>query len=182
VKAISKLSEPLDEGSETETEQSSLQDNPTSNERQLQAVTNEGEATESSEGYDPDTRASESPSGHRQPYDFDRGVKPQLIARPDQTTKGKFLLTRPQMSYDGIRVLPGPRHSVPASINRFLRDYQRDGVQFFYERWCEGRGGILGDDMGLGKGFPGCNRIRFPLAPLLILSSSQAKQSKSYHS
>lgn len=38
---------------------------------------------------------------------------------------------------------------VPSSINKFLREYQRDGVQFFYERWKEGRGGVLGDDMGL---------------------------------
>ena len=38
---------------------------------------------------------------------------------------------------------------VPAPINAFLRDYQREGVHFFYERYREGRGGILGDDMGL---------------------------------
>ncbi len=38
---------------------------------------------------------------------------------------------------------------VPSSINVFLREYQRDGIQFFWERWRDGRGGILGDDMGL---------------------------------
>jgi DNA excision repair protein ERCC-6-like 2 len=37
------------------------------------------------------------------------------------------------------------------AINRWLRDYQREGAQFFYERYKEGRGGILGDDMGLGQ-------------------------------
>ncbi|SNX82341.1 related to RAD26 - DNA repair and recombination protein [Melanopsichium pennsylvanicum] len=40
---------------------------------------------------------------------------------------------------------------VPASINRFLRSYQRDGVHFLYKSYAEGRGALLGDDMGLGK-------------------------------
>ncbi|KAG8743764.1 hypothetical protein FRC10_011484 [Ceratobasidium sp. 414] len=40
---------------------------------------------------------------------------------------------------------------VPTSINRQLREYQRDGVRFLHQRWAEGRGGMLGDDMGLGK-------------------------------
>lgn len=48
---------------------------------------------------------------------------------------------------------------IPVPINRFLRRYQRIGVQFFYDRYkgikVEGigmvKGGILGDDMGLGK-------------------------------
>ncbi|KAL5520387.1 hypothetical protein ACEPAG_9611 [Sanghuangporus baumii] len=40
---------------------------------------------------------------------------------------------------------------IPAPINAFLREYQREGVRFFYERFKEGRGGVLGDDMGLGK-------------------------------
>jgi len=38
---------------------------------------------------------------------------------------------------------------VPASINTFLRDYQREGVKFFWKQYQEGRGGLLGDDMGL---------------------------------
>ncbi|UZJ53860.1 hypothetical protein CBS101457_003180 [Exobasidium rhododendri] len=40
---------------------------------------------------------------------------------------------------------------VPAPINRFLRDYQRQGVKFFYDNYKRGQGGLLGDDMGLGK-------------------------------
>ncbi|KAJ3546730.1 hypothetical protein NMY22_g1941 [Coprinellus aureogranulatus] len=40
---------------------------------------------------------------------------------------------------------------VPASINVHLRQYQRDGIQFFYRQYKEGGGGLLGDDMGLGK-------------------------------
>ncbi|KAI0789173.1 P-loop containing nucleoside triphosphate hydrolase protein [Abortiporus biennis] len=33
----------------------------------------------------------------------------------------------------------------------YLRDYQRDGVKFFWDRYEKGVGGVLGDDMGLGK-------------------------------
>ena len=50
---------------------------------------------------------------------------------------------------------------IPIAISRFLRRYQRLGVQFLYDRYkglkVPGvwdyplRGGILGDDMGLGK-------------------------------
>ncbi|KAG6374054.1 P-loop containing nucleoside triphosphate hydrolase protein [Boletus reticuloceps] len=38
---------------------------------------------------------------------------------------------------------------VPAAINTYLREYQREGVQFFWDLYNEGRGGLLGDDMGL---------------------------------
>jgi SNF2 family DNA or RNA helicase len=50
---------------------------------------------------------------------------------------------------------------IPIAISRFLRRYQRLGVQFLYDRYrglkIPGvwdyplKGGILGDDMGLGK-------------------------------
>ena len=40
---------------------------------------------------------------------------------------------------------------VPATINRYLRDYQRDGVKFLYRHYVNNTGAILGDDMGLGK-------------------------------
>lgn len=36
-------------------------------------------------------------------------------------------------------------------INRYLRDYQRDGVLFLYQHFSKNTGAILGDDMGLGK-------------------------------
>lgn len=32
-----------------------------------------------------------------------------------------------------------------------MRDYQREGVKFFYDCYVANRGAILGDDMGLGK-------------------------------
>ena len=40
---------------------------------------------------------------------------------------------------------------VPASINKFLRSYQRDGIRFLFRQYAQNRGGILADDMGLGK-------------------------------
>ena len=40
---------------------------------------------------------------------------------------------------------------VPATINRYLRDYQREGVKFMYYHYMKDAGAILGDDMGLGK-------------------------------
>lgn len=40
---------------------------------------------------------------------------------------------------------------VPYTINRYLRDYQREGIRFIYNNYICYRGCILGDDMGLGK-------------------------------
>ena len=40
---------------------------------------------------------------------------------------------------------------VPATINQYLRDYQRDGIKFLYKHYSQDKGCILGDDMGLGK-------------------------------
>ncbi|NXD43807.1 ER6L2 protein, partial [Copsychus sechellarum] len=41
--------------------------------------------------------------------------------------------------------------SIPYTINRYLRDYQREGAQFLYKHYANKKGCILGDDMGLGK-------------------------------
>lgn len=48
---------------------------------------------------------------------------------------------------------PDNPYSVPASINRYLRAYQQEGVQFIGRRLTQtpALGTILGDDMGLGK-------------------------------
>ena len=50
------------------------------------------------------------------------------------------------------------RLEVPRSINKYLRDYQRQGVQFLFHQYSTrsrkhpaGLGGVLGDDMGLGE-------------------------------
>jgi len=36
---------------------------------------------------------------------------------------------------------------IPAPINKFLRKYQREGVEFLWGQWKKRMGGILGDDM-----------------------------------
>lgn len=38
---------------------------------------------------------------------------------------------------------------VPGGINTFLRDYQRQGVKFLWDKYDAGRGCVIGDDMGL---------------------------------
>lgn len=45
----------------------------------------------------------------------------------------------------------GDIDQVPASINRYLKGYQRMGIQFMYSSVVHGKGCVLGDDMGLGK-------------------------------
>ncbi|EKM76213.1 hypothetical protein AGABI1DRAFT_63554, partial [Agaricus bisporus var. burnettii JB137-S8] len=73
----------------------------------------------------------------------------------------------PQMGEYGLKPRPGfplapgqqrqeplvldekTKTEVPASINTYLRDYQREGVIFFWNQYQAGRGGLLGDDMGL---------------------------------
>ena len=40
---------------------------------------------------------------------------------------------------------------VPATINQYLREYQREGIVFLYRQYSCGKGAILADDMGLGK-------------------------------
>ena len=41
-------------------------------------------------------------------------------------------------------VLEGDRHQVPASLSRYLPNFQREGIQFVYNALANGRGAILG--------------------------------------
>lgn len=41
--------------------------------------------------------------------------------------------------------------TVPASIAKFLRPYQRTGIKFLLKNYVKGQGALLADDMGLGK-------------------------------
>jgi len=57
---------------------------------------------------------------------------------------------QPGQSHMGPLVLdPVRKIQVPGAINTYLREYQRDGVKFFWKQYSEGCGGLLGDDMGL---------------------------------
>ncbi|PHH86054.1 hypothetical protein CDD83_10822 [Cordyceps sp. RAO-2017] len=57
---------------------------------------------------------------------------------------------RPPRAYRDIE-LPQSAGLLPASIARYLRDYQVAGVAFLHRKFVYQEGGILGDDMGLGK-------------------------------
>lgn len=63
--------------------------------------------------------------------------RPAFPRAPDQPTLRDFALdAKGQIA-------------IPGYINTFLRDYQREGVQFFYDQYKAGLGALLGDDMGL---------------------------------
>lgn len=38
-------------------------------------------------------------------------------------------------------LLPGGTHQIPTPINKFLRPYQREGVEFLYGQYSQGIGG-----------------------------------------
>lgn len=66
----------------------------------------------------------------------EKGPRPGFPLPPGQKHLGPLVLDK------------GQKIQVPAPINTYLRDYQREGVKFFWERYNEGRGALLGDDMG----------------------------------
>ncbi|XP_063962861.1 DNA excision repair protein ERCC-6-like 2 isoform X2 [Lytechinus pictus] len=68
--------------------------------------------------------------------------KPNFPGKSDSSSKEPLTLSSP-----GRR----PVIQVTGTINRYLREYQREGVQFLYSHYKNDRGAILGDDMGLGK-------------------------------
>mmetsp|Transcript_44634 Transcript_44634/g.108243 ORF Transcript_44634/g.108243 Transcript_44634/m.108243 type:complete len:1809 (+) Transcript_44634:144-5570(+) len=49
------------------------------------------------------------------------------------------------------RKLAADQQFVPASFNRYLAPFQREGVKFMYKVLTSGRGVIMGDEMGCGK-------------------------------
>ena len=67
---------------------------------------------------------------------------------------------------------------MPGSINRYLREYQREGIKFLFRQYAANQGAILADDMGLGKvasdACPPCNFMcqpaRSPVEGLVIIA------------
>ncbi|KAG8934609.1 hypothetical protein FRC01_001710 [Tulasnella sp. 417] len=100
----------------------------------LQAAETESEAS------DPDTgRGILKPID---PLTDPRRPRPAFKPSADQQLKGPLILGLDD---------EGRELSVPRCVAMYLRPYQEEGARFFWERYREGRGGILGDDMGLGK-------------------------------
>ncbi|GAA5874343.1 hypothetical protein JCM1840_001353 [Sporobolomyces johnsonii] len=75
------------------------------------------------------------------PYSIRKGRPKFLVQNHEQHRTGPHRLSH---DVDDLA-------EIPASINKFLRQYQREGVEFLYGQYKKGMGGILGDDMGLGK-------------------------------
>lgn len=59
----------------------------------------------------------------------------------------RFEIKNREQDLTGPHIL-APGVEIPEAINRFLRPYQRKGVEFMYRQYRKGKGGILGDDMG----------------------------------
>ncbi|XP_070791740.1 DNA excision repair protein ERCC-6-like 2 [Pituophis catenifer annectens] len=82
--------------------------------------------------------------------------------KTNKTTKKNLIFDDEDLEkpYFPDRSLPSPTvafelsnngEEIPCTINRYLRDYQREGAQFFHGHYVRKNGCILGDDMGLGK-------------------------------
>ncbi|GAA5906753.1 hypothetical protein JCM8208_006377 [Rhodotorula glutinis] len=87
-------------------------------------------------------------------WDVGKGNKPATWPQPVRKGRPKFLLENEQQKNLGAHLLsndPSDKTQIPAPLNRFLRQYQREGAEFLYSQYKKGLGGILGDDMGLGK-------------------------------
>ena len=63
--------------------------------------------------------------------------------------KPTFNHLKPCAPYEDI-TLPYSLGIIPASIAQWLREYQVQGTSFLHELFVYQKGGILGDDMGLG--------------------------------
>ncbi|KAF5905294.1 DNA excision repair protein ERCC-6-like 2 isoform X1, partial [Clarias magur] len=82
-----------------------------------------------------------------------------LILKPKRHRMFKIPFEDEKPAFHTNQKPPGPSEpfvlsgttQVPYTINRYLRDYQREGVKFIHDSYLKSRGCILGDDMGLGK-------------------------------
>lgn len=69
---------------------------------------------------------------------------------PARKTRPRFQINDAVQERTGSHSLssdPSDTTKIPAPVNRFLRQYQREGAEFLYGQYKEGLGGILGDDM-----------------------------------
>ncbi|EJD04971.1 uncharacterized protein FOMMEDRAFT_154122 [Fomitiporia mediterranea MF3/22] len=127
-----------------------------------QAVDDEDSVTEpdsqAEDGLDSSFSSLKESGNGNQPQELIASTGSDTESDDDFELDDPFLLEpRPSFSRDSSQVLAPyvldaeKDIKIPAHINVFLREYQREGVQFLYDRYKEGRGGVLGDDMGLGK-------------------------------
>ena len=81
------------------------------------------------------------------------GIESESV--PSQSASKRTSEVRPIFGEDALSVQDAihldssdPDIQIPSSISRYLKEYQKSGVQFLYKQYREGHGGILGDDMG----------------------------------
>ncbi|GAA5965708.1 hypothetical protein JCM3765_003226 [Sporobolomyces pararoseus] len=77
-------------------------------------------------------------------------AKKVTLPYPVKRGRPKFVIQTLEQHRTGPHLL-GDGAEIPAPINKFLRPYQREGVEFLWGQYRKNIGGILGDDMGLGK-------------------------------
>ena len=101
------------------------------------------------------TRAADGPNSTRhidtRPYNPPQPIEFPELDFPDVSEKPAFNTTPSAPKQDLLLPSGG---IVPATIAQWLRHYQVEGVDFMYSLWKSGRGGVLGDDMGLGSRDP----------------------------
>ena len=71
------------------------------------------------------------------------------------------LKAEPCAPHEPLKLGPRPRHNgstiysenaeLNANVAQYLRDYQKEGVEWLWNQYANDKGGILGDEMGLGK-------------------------------
>lgn len=88
--------------------------------------------------------------GLRIPPDFDDVEFSDNERMGQLQEKPNFPNVEPSQVYKD-RELRYSRGVVPAPIAQWLREYQVEGAEFLHELFVNQKGGILGDDMGLGK-------------------------------
>jgi SNF2 family DNA or RNA helicase len=99
---------------------------------------------------------SRFPDGSETESDDEPPISATSVTGSNPYSQNELLETRPAFRLGpsqqrlGPLVLDKRKHiQVPSAINTFLRDYQRDGVKFLYDKFKNSMGGMLGDDMGL---------------------------------
>ncbi|GAA5964461.1 hypothetical protein JCM21900_002382 [Sporobolomyces salmonicolor] len=106
---------------------------------------------------DNDARAEEENEGEMVVWERNKRetAKPKItFPYPIRRGRPKFLVQNREQHLTGPHRLSHDVNDlaeIPSPINKFLRQYQREGVEFLYGQYKKGMGGILGDDMGLGK-------------------------------
>ncbi|GAA6062189.1 hypothetical protein JCM10212_001353 [Sporobolomyces blumeae] len=85
------------------------------------------------------------------PYQVKKGRPKFKILSREQYRIGPHPLPFAVLSAEASQPPVTATFDIPASINKHLRPYQREGAEFLMRQVAKGMGGILGDDMGLGK-------------------------------